>query len=131
MNFPPDLRSLNKADIIINASSVGFDGSLDLLCFNPISDSTIGKILQESIKENLEDSFIKLSKVNTQKVFFDAVYQPAKTVFLLSAEANGHRVLGGLKMNLYQAVLGFLSVNGPYINKSINFDSLRKEMESI
>ena len=129
--FPPDLSSLNKADIIINATSIGFDGRSDLLCFNPISGCAIDKPLQESIKENLEDSFSKLNKVDTKKVFFDAVYQPAKTVFLLSAEASGHKTLGGLKMNLYQAVLGFLAVNRTYLKKSINFDLVKKQMESI
>ena len=51
--------------------------------------------------------------------------------FLLSAEVSGHKTLGGLNMNLYQAVLGFLAVNRTYLNKSINFDLVKRQMEAI
>lgn len=130
ITFPPDIQSLRKADVIINATSIGFKESKDLLCFNPISVTTINKSLEESIKDNLEASLHKLQSLNSKKVFFDVIYQPSKTFFLLSAEASGHKVLGGLKMNLYQAVLGFLKVNENFLHKSVNFKSIKKVMES-
>ena len=70
ITFPPDIQSLRKADVIINATSIGFKESKDLLCFNPISATTINKSLEESIKDNLEASLHKLPKLKFKKDFF-------------------------------------------------------------
>ena len=37
-----------------------------------------------------------------EQLYFDACYNPAKTQFLLDAEAKGCRILNGLGMSLYQ-----------------------------
>ena len=131
ISFPPDTQSLNKADIIINATSIGSKENKDLLCFNPISELSFNNSIEETIMHNLEESLTKLKSLDTKKIFFDVVYQPTKTVFLLSAEANDFKILGGLKMNLFQAVLGFLKVNKPFLKSTINFNSIKTQMESV
>ncbi len=72
-----EYSKLAACDIVLNASGVGMGKS--------IGKSPLPK---EYIKEG--------------QFFFDACYNPAKTQFLLDAEATGCKVLNGLSMSLYQ-----------------------------
>ena len=81
-----DLKVINwgdtmNSDIIINATSLG-------------------------LKENDE---IKLdySKTGSNKLFYDVIYSPSKTKFLLNAEQLGNRTENGKMMFAYQAQLAF------------------------
>ena len=65
-----------------------------------INSTSIG--LKES--DNLRLNF-KSFKGN--KVFYDVIYNPPKTKFLIKAEKNGHKTLNGRDMFLYQAQKAF------------------------
>ena len=41
------------------------------------------------------------------KIFYDVIYNPPKTTFLIEAEKNGHKTLNGRDMFLYQAQKAF------------------------
>src|SRR6056300_669086 len=70
-----------NCDLFINSTSVGLknNGSLGLNF--------------ENIKE--------------KKIFYDVIYNPSKTSFLLEAEKKGHKVINGRDMFLYQAQKAF------------------------
>ena len=42
--------------------------------------------------------------IKPTQFYFDACYNPAKTQFLINAEAKGCKILNGLDMSLYQGV---------------------------
>lgn len=83
--FPPvveavafgDYSKLGQCDVVINASGVGMGKSLG-----------VSPIPAECFK--------------AETFYFDACYNPAKTQFLLNAEAVGAGILNGLGMSLYQ-----------------------------
>ncbi len=58
------------------------------------------------LKENEVMEF-NFDEVNSQKLFFDVIYNPLKTNFLKNAEKYGHKVLNGEKMFIYQAQRAF------------------------
>ena len=71
------------------------------------------------------DDQIKLeySKVGSNKLFFDVIYNPSKTNFLLKAEKLGNQIINGKMMFIYQAQLSFEIWHGisPKINnKTVN-----------
>ncbi len=70
-----------NSDIIINATSLGLK----------------------------QDDEIKLdySKVGPDKLFYDVIYSPPKTRFLLKAEQSSNRIENGKMMFIYQAQLSF------------------------
>ncbi len=72
-----DHAKLDECDVIMNASGVGMGKS--------IGETPVPK---ELLKSN--------------QFCFDACYNPAKTQFLLDAEAQGCKILNGLGMSLYQ-----------------------------
>lgn len=72
-----DTAKVPECDVVMNASGVGMGKS--------IGQSPIAKELLKA------DQFC-----------FDACYNPAKTQFLLDAEAQGCKILNGLGMSLYQ-----------------------------
>ena len=57
--------------------------------------------------EKKEDLNFNFSSVNKSTVFYDVIYNPEQTNFLKQAEAQGHQVINGLKMFLYQAQKAF------------------------
>ena len=73
--------NFNDSDIIINATSVGLNE-----------------------KDNLN---IDINKITSTKFFYDVIYNPSKTNFLKKAEKNGHKILNGRTMFLYQAQKAF------------------------
>ena len=56
-----------------------------------------------------KDDEIKLdySKIGQGKLFFDVIYNPSQTKFLLDAKKNGHQIENGKMMFIYQAHQAF------------------------
>tara|TARA_B100000686_G_scaffold53045_1_gene57096 strand:+ start:3047 stop:3829 length:783 start_codon:yes stop_codon:yes gene_type:complete len=82
----PDLKivewgNLTEFDMIINATSLGLK----------------------------KDDKIKLDfdKIRSGKLFYDVIYNPEKTNFLLKAEQMGNKIENGKMMFMYQAQLAF------------------------
>ena len=71
--------------------------------------------------EKKEDLNFNFSSVNKNTVFYDVIYNPEQTSFLKQAEAQGHQVINGLKMFLYQAQKAFEIWNDilPTIDKQL------------
>jgi len=76
------MPALDKADILVNATSVGM---------SPKTDET--PLPTKLLKPDL--------------VVFDIIYNPARTRLLLEAEAAGARTLSGLDMLVWQGALAF------------------------
>ena len=74
-----DMSKLPECQVVMNASGVGMGKSVG----------------QTPMPAEL---------VDPSQLYFDACYNPARTQFLLNAEAKGARVLNGLGMSLYQGV---------------------------
>jgi shikimate dehydrogenase len=82
--FPPDnVEILSNSRLIINATTMGM--------FPEVEDTIT----------DIEESF------NEDQIVFDLVYNPTKTKFLKTAEAQGAKVVGGLKMLISQAAKSF------------------------
>ena len=47
------------------------------------------------------------SKIKSNKLFYDVIYNPGKTNFLLKGEELGNQIENGKMMFLYQAQLSF------------------------
>mgnify|MGYP006185002775 CR=1 FL=1 len=84
-NFPSlkivEWGKYNDFDIIINATSLGLKK-------------------EDQIK-------LDLSKIEPNKLFYDVIYNPSKTNFLLQGEKLGHKTENGKMMFIYQAQLAF------------------------
>ena len=50
-----------------------------------------------------EDLGVNFENIKEKKIFYDVIYNPPKTNFLLEAEKKGHKVINGRDMFLYQA----------------------------
>tara|TARA_B100001057_G_scaffold489502_1_gene575905 strand:- start:1251 stop:2048 length:798 start_codon:yes stop_codon:yes gene_type:complete len=70
-----------NCDLIINSTSVG-------------------------LKKN-DNLGLDISSFKKNKIFYDVIYNPPKTSFLLDAEKKGHTVINGRDMFLYQAQKAF------------------------
>jgi len=88
-----DWNNLNNyladANIVINCTSLGFGKQVTL---SPLNEGQI-------------------QRLNNKAVVFDIVYQPQNTLLLKIARDNGKSFIGGLAMNLEQAVLAFNYTN--------------------
>ena len=73
--------NISKFDMIINTTSIG---------------------LQDSDAINLD-----YKKAGSNKLFYDVIYNPIKTDFLLEAEKHGNKIENGKMMFIYQAQLSF------------------------
>ena len=74
-----DFSRVPEASVVINATGVGMG-------------SSVGK------------SPFPVEEIRPEQLYFDACYNPARTQFLLNAEAKGAPILNGLGMSLYQGV---------------------------
>jgi len=82
--FPPDnVEILSNSSLIVNATTLGM--------FPEVEDTIT----------DIEDSF------NEEQIVFDLIYNPTKTIFLKTAEMQGAKVVGGLKMLISQAAKSF------------------------
>lgn len=84
-------EELNKATIIINATSVGME-------------------------PNSRQTLIDINKIKSKKCFFDVIFNPWKTKLLTEAEAKGHQIISGGYMLIYQAI----AVLQLWLNTKIN-----------
>jgi shikimate dehydrogenase len=50
---------------------------------------------------------LDFSKIKSDKLFYDVIYNPSKTNFLLKGEELGNRIENGKMMFIYQAQLSF------------------------
>ena len=76
-----DWGTVENCDFFINSTSVG-------------------------LKEH-ENLGLKFNHLVQKKTFYDVIYNPKKTSFLLEAEKNGHRIINGRDMFIYQAQKSF------------------------
>jgi len=72
---------IENCDLFINATSIGLNNN-DKFNFN-------------------------FSQISEKKIFYDVIYNPSKTNFLQEAEKQGHRIINGQDMFLYQAQKAF------------------------
>ena len=72
---------IENCDIFINATSIGLNNN-DKFNFN-------------------------FSQILEKKIFYDVIYNPSKTNFLKEAEKQGHRIINGQNMFIYQAQKAF------------------------
>lgn len=77
-----NIRSLEEASIIVNATPIGMKGYM--------AD-------QMPIERN------DLDKINSSAIIYDIVYNPAKTVLIQEAQKRGLKTIGGLDMLIFQA----------------------------
>jgi len=76
-----DWGQINDFDMIINTTSVGLKN-------------------EDKIK-------LDFSKIGSGKLFYDVIYNPSKTDFLLRGEKLGNKIKNGKMMFIYQAQLAF------------------------
>ena len=76
-----DWGKISDFDMIINATSLGL--------------------------KNDDEIKLDYSKIRSNKLFFDVVYNPNQTKFLLSAKKHGHKTENGKMMFIYQAHQAF------------------------
>lgn len=81
LKFTEIPKNIERFDLIINATSVGF-------------------------LENKSPIDIKILSKIKNKFFFDVIYQPKLTLFLKSVKKR-NKIINGLHMNLMQAVMAF------------------------
>ena len=88
---------LPNFDMIINATSLG---------------------LKNSEKINLD-----FSKIKKGKLFYDVIYNPEETNFLIEGKKSGSKIENGKKMFIYQAAASFNIWHGiyPEIDNEINY----------
>lgn len=133
-----DLFKIDKFDLLINCTSVGFDNwfkennlNINLKPFSPLSPiKKINGIKSKNfhlfvkknklaIKENQKNTEQFLKKNKKIKVF-DVIYNPAETILLKKARENSINNFNGLYMNLVQAAKAFVIVNGLGYKKVLN-----------
>ena len=74
-------KKLSECDLLVNSSSLGMTG-------------------QEALEIDLEN-------LNREAIVFDIVYKPLMTELLKAAEARGNKIVTGLGMLVFQALIGF------------------------
>ena len=71
--------------------------------------------------KNSDQINIDYNKFGTGKLFYDVIYSPSKTNFLLKAKESGNQIENGKLMFIYQAQLGFKIFHNilPKVDKSV------------
>jgi shikimate dehydrogenase len=141
---------VEQFDIIINASSIGFEvprqdekGWFHPRYFTPLADAapTVRLSSQESIDEQYlaqatqeisENITRSIQFLSAQKsaVVFDIIYQPLETLLLSLAKMTGHQTINGLSMNLEQAVMAFHTTVGYRYSGNFDLDTIRNIMKT-
>ncbi len=75
-------EALSKADILVNATSVG-------------------------MSPNISETLVTSDQLNSSLIVFDIVYNPLKTRLMGEAEAAGAKTISGLDMLVWQGALAF------------------------
>jgi len=95
-------RTLEKAEIVKEKFK-----NIQILEWGIIENCDIF-INATSIGLNNNDKFnFDFSQISEKKIFYDVIYNPSKTNFLQEAEKQGHRIINGQDMFLYQAQKAF------------------------
>ena len=126
-NWPVSTGDLEGTDVLINCTSVGFEGLKEsdngvytLRMFAPLGplpdmylESTGSDLLhryyeraQAPIQQNIQHTMQTLAEMKNT-VVFDIIYQPRQTLLLHLADVYGLPTLNGEAMNLEQAVIAF------------------------
>ena len=95
-------RTLKNANLIkdkFNSIEVIEWGKI-INCDLFINSTSVGLKNNESLGLNFEN-------IKEKKIFYDVIYNPSRTIFLLEAEKKGHKVINGRDMFLYQAQKAF------------------------
>lgn len=105
VDWPPKPEQLKGIGILINCTSVGFAPG-------PDADTNLNRTvtaLSAAVHstDNISESTVVLRALSGDCLVFDVVYQPRDTTLLSLAERLGLQTLGGLAMNLEQAVIAF------------------------
>lgn len=101
--FPPDnVETLKNSSLIVNATTLGM---------YPDVEDTI---------TDIDDSF------NGEQIVFDLIYNPTKTKFIKTAEMQGAKTVGGLKMLISQAAKSFELWTGIEMPVEVIADSLQE-----
>ena len=74
--------ALEKADILVNATSVG-------------------------MSPNIDETLVTSDRLNPSLIVFDVVYNPIKTRLLREAEQAGAETISGVDMLIWQGALAF------------------------
>lgn len=106
-NIKEVLNVLSGATIVCNATSVGMNPDIAV---SPLSNEVLDQL----------GTF-------KGKLFFDVIFNPAKTKFLIDAENNGAKVIGGKNMMVYQGVKAFELWTGKKVGKQ----SIKKAQEKL
>ena len=77
--------------------------------------------------ETVGRSPLPVEHISPEQFYFDACYNPARTQFLMDAEARGCRVMNGLGMSLYQGIVQIELWTG----KSAPVEVMRQELLDI
>ena len=95
-------RTIEKAHLIkdkFNSIEVVEWGNIKN-CELFINSTSVGLKTSDHLGLNFND-------LKGSKIFYDVIYNPVKTNFLLEAEKNGHTIINGRDMFLYQAQKAF------------------------
>ena len=138
-----ELMKLKNLDLILNATSVGFDSWIkinnkyfNLKFFTPLTNlKVLKKTSNKKYKDffasnrNLIDKDTKILKLffkkNSNCDVFDVIYKPKTTKLMRFSYHRKNKVYNGLQMNLIQAVKGFMLTN-----KTNKFNLVKKAMIS-
>lgn len=126
--LPAALDALADADLLVNCTSVGFEavrtdsaGAYTLRPYTPLAevdaslrvpagDQAARRYMiaaHDAVLRNLRGTFETLARIHERAVVCDIVYQPLQTALLSTAACFSLRTIGGLEMNLEQAVIAF------------------------
>jgi shikimate dehydrogenase len=102
VDWPPRHDEMAAVDVLINCTSVGFApaggarGALRTALAAPADPVA-----------NFKDSLAAVAVLPSSALVFDIVYEPRITMLMHIAAARGLKTVGGLEMNLEQAVVAF------------------------
>lgn len=123
------LLKISNIDLIINATSVGFNmwqknknGYYNLSSFSPLENiKKIIPVKNKNLKvfEKKNYDSIRINLINSHNFFkqfsncnvFEIIYDPRKTVLMKIANKYSKKNINGLEMNLDQAIFAFSIVN--------------------
>ncbi|MBA1340030.1 MAG: shikimate dehydrogenase [Pelagibacterales bacterium] len=108
------LKNLNVSKIVLSNRTKSkaenlkkIEPNLEIIDWGHITDFDM--IINATSLGLKSDDKIKLDydKIGTNKLFYDVIYNPAKTNFLLKGEQLGNKIENGKMMFIYQAQLAF------------------------
>lgn len=103
LDWPPPPGALADIDVLINCTSVGFAPAGTANALNTALSSAIEPAA------NFSASLAAVALPRRTALVFDVIYQPRVTMLMHIAAAHGIDTMGGLEMNLEQAVLAYVA----------------------